>query len=132
MKAVIVATFFILSSILGSGQDAEPHSGSKSILDPKIDLADKLPEDFDWPAYFARSDQSTGGRAMAAVSAHFVLRERIDQICSAQRKILSEKKNQKAMGRERDFGFTSALILAAHECNLCIRCLLPEFLHLVV
>ena len=34
---------------------------------------------------------------MAAVSAHFVLRERIDQICSAQRKILSEKKNQKAL-----------------------------------
>jgi len=97
MKAVIVATFFILSSIMGYGQDAEQHSGSNSFSGPKIDLAGKLPEDFDWSAYFARSDQSTGGRAMTALSAHLVLRERIDQICSAQRKALSESKNQKAL-----------------------------------
>ncbi len=34
---------------------------------------------------------------MAAFSAHAVLKERIDQICAAQRKFLTERKNQKAL-----------------------------------
>jgi hypothetical protein len=89
--------------MIGSGQNAQSQSDtvsqgfSNSFVGPKIDLAGKLPEDFDWSNYFANSDESTGGRAMSAVSAHIVLRERIDQICSAQRKALSESKNQKAL-----------------------------------
>jgi len=103
VKVIIAATLFILTSMVGSGQDPQPHSDtvtqevSNSIVGPKIDLAGKLPEDFDWPAFFASSDQSTGGRAMSALSAHLVLRKRIDQICAAQRKFLTEKKDQKAL-----------------------------------
>jgi hypothetical protein len=103
MKAVIITTFFILAPMVGSCQksssdsDSVVRGGGSSGSHPKIDLAGKLPEDFDWPAFFAGSDQSTGGRAMAALSAHVVLRERIDQICAAQRKFLLERKNQKAL-----------------------------------
>lgn len=73
-------------------QNAPPLEGVQ-----KIDLAGKAPEDFDWRAYFATSNQSTYSDYALLFNAHKVLRARIDELCQQYRSLMTSRKQAEAL-----------------------------------
>lgn len=78
-------------------QSQKPASVGLPELDQKIDLGGKTPEDFDWKAYFATTDNSTASDYILAHNAHKVLRARIDELCQQYRELMTSRKQTDAL-----------------------------------
>jgi uncharacterized protein YecT (DUF1311 family) len=63
----------------------------------EIELAGKTPEDFDWEAYFATTDNSTRSDYTLAYNAHKVLRTRIDELCAQYRELMISRNQTQAL-----------------------------------
>ena len=82
------------------GQDRQPQKRASVGLpefDQKIDLGGKAPEDYDWKAYFATTDNSTASDYILAHNAHKVLRARIDELCQQYRELMTRRKQTDAL-----------------------------------
>jgi hypothetical protein len=62
-----------------------------------VELGGKLPEDYDWNAFFATSDGSNASAWSLAFRAHKVLRVRIDELCTQYRALMSSRGDTKAL-----------------------------------
>ncbi|MEN9284837.1 MAG: hypothetical protein RLZZ179_2330 [Verrucomicrobiota bacterium] len=94
MRTVFTA-YLIAASLSLMGQDGQPQkrvSLGIADLDQKIDLGGKAPEDYDWKAYFATTDNSTASDYILASNAHKVLRSRIDELCQQYRELMTGRK----------------------------------------
>src|SRR2546426_2301308 len=70
---------------------------SNILLSADVDLQDKLPEDFNWSAYFSEGDQSVSGEMVAAQAATAVLKRRIDELCAQYRALMTKRGDAEAV-----------------------------------
>ena len=61
------------------------------LMGADINLKGKLPEDFDWAAYFENGDSSTGGQMVLANAAANLLKNRMDELCNRYRALLTKR-----------------------------------------
>jgi len=96
--AFIVCLLAASPFVMGQNrQSQKPASVGLPELDQKIDLGGKTPEDFDWKAYFATTDNSTASDYILAHNAHKVLRTRIDELCQQYRELMTSRKQTDAL-----------------------------------
>ena len=77
--------------------EKEQFTNSDDFEDGKINLRGKLPEQFDWDAYFERGDQSTSEQRELALEGVKVLKERVEQLCAQYRADLEKRATPEAV-----------------------------------
>src|SRR5436190_1177505 len=81
MKPIPWLCFLLLFALTAKGAD--------------LDLKGKPPEEYDWVDYFASGDHSTATMMLQAQTAGAVMKQRLDQLCTDYRALLT-KRNEKA------------------------------------
>ena len=86
----------LLWLILLSGCHSAPDISPPPVSD-EINLQGKLPEDFDWPAYFDEGDQSVSSDMIHAQAATAVLKQRMDELCAQYRALMAKRGETEAL-----------------------------------